>query len=536
PSQFRPIITNGTHPSTGRLYRNDWNDSLKHPYFTNVSKEAGITIEGYGHAATVADFNQDGWKDIYVSNDFLSCDILYINNRDGTFTDQARRYFKHTSANSMGQDVEDINNDGLEDVMVLDMDPEDNNRKKTMLSPANYRTYQNSDYYGYQYQYVRNTLQLNQGPRACANDSSGAPVFSDISFMAGVAETDWSWTPLVADFDRDGYKDMIITNGFPKDITDRDFMSFRRDAYSVATKQQLLEQIPEVKLKNYAYRNGHDLRFSDVTGEWGLTEPSFSNGAVYADLDNDGDLDVVVNNINEEAFVYENTLSGAAAHYLGVRFKGGAHNVNGIGAFATVYYNHSQKQVYENNPYRGYLSSLAAMAYFGLGDTATIDSLVIRWAPSKKQVIKNVKTDQVITVDIANANEADSWDQPLVNPYFRDVTAQAGINYTHRETDYIDFDRERLIPHKLSQFGPALSAGDINGDGLDDICIGGSAKYPGSFLVQQRDGKFTEQPMPVAATGKYENMGLLLFDADNDGDLDLYCASGSNEFPANTAA
>jgi len=539
PSQFRPIITNGSHPSTGRLYRNDWNDSLKHPVFTNVSKQAGITIEGYGHAATIADFNKDGWKDIYVSNDFLGPDILYINNHDGTFSDRSRSYFKHTSFNSMGQDVEDINNDGLEDIVVLDMNPEDNYRKKTMMGSPSYRTYQNSDHYGYQYQYVRNTLQLNQGRRGSKSDSVNAPIFSDISFYSGVAETDWSWTPLVADFNNDGFRDIIITNGFPKDITDRDFMNFRKESYGIANKQQLLQQIPEVKLKKYAYKNNGNLKFSDVTEEWGIKNPSFSNGAAYADLDNDGDLDCVINNINDEAFVYENTTntkSKISKNYLQIKFKGDKNNVNGLGAWAEIYYNKNQKQVYENNPYRGYLSSIEAKAFFGLDTLSKIDSVIIRWPGNKKQILKNVKVNQLLTVDIRNATLEDSWNNDaVVNSLFTDVTNSSGINYSHQETDFIDFDRERLIPHKLSQYGPGLAAGDVDGNGFDDICIGGSANFPGKFFLQQSDGKFIAKDLPSIENGtKHENMGLLLFDADGDGDLDLYCASGSNEFPANS--
>jgi hypothetical protein len=255
PNRFRPVLKDGSHANTDKLYRNDWNDSLHHPVFTNVSKEAGITIEGYGHAVTIADINKDGWKDIYVSNDYLSSDLLWINNKNGTFSEQLSTYFKHTSANAMGNDVIDINNDGLSDVIALDMNPEDNYRKKMMLNPNSYQTYQNTDYFGYGYQYVRNTLQLNQGPRVKQNDSIGPPIFSEISFYAGVAETDWSWTPMVADFDNDGNRDIIVTNGFPKDVTDHDFVAFRGTAYSVATKKQLLEQIPEVKIHNYAFKN-----------------------------------------------------------------------------------------------------------------------------------------------------------------------------------------------------------------------------------------------------------------------------------------
>ena len=549
PSVFRPIIKDGSFPSTGRLYRNDWDSAAGHPVFTNVTKQAGVTIEGYGHGVNIADFNRDGWKDIFVTNDFNSCDLLYINNHDGTFTNKATSYFKHTSANGMGQDVIDMNNDGLSDVVELDMNPEDNYRKKTMLGVASYHTYQNSDYFGYQYQYVRNSLQLNQGPGLRQNDSIGDPIFSDVSFLAGMAETDWSWTPLVTDFDNDGYRDIVVTNGFPRDVTDHDFIAFRRESSTIASEEYVLSQIPQVKIHNYAFHNKGNLptgqagiTFEDVTDKWGLMTPSFSNGSVYADLDNDGDMDMIVNNINDEAFVYENTTNAKHkinANYLKIKFEGDKNNVDGLGAWAEIYYNKDQKQFYENTPYRGYLSSIQPGAFFGLGKVTSVDSAIIRWPGNRKQVIKNVKTNQTLTVDIKNADLPDTWTiDPLVkDALFADVTTLSGINYVHKEKDFIDFDRERLIPHKLSQYGPGLAAGDIDGNGLDDICIGGSTDSSGKFLLQQKDGKFIMKSFPIADNKdpkSSEDMGLLLFDADGDGDLDLYCASGSDEFPANT--
>ncbi|TMI83266.1 MAG: RNA-binding protein [Bacteroidetes bacterium] len=541
PSIFRPIITDGSFPSTGKLYRNDWDSTLKHPVFTDVTKQAGVTTEGYGHGVNICDINRDGWKDIFVTNDFISNDLLYINNHDGTFTNKATSYFKHTSANGMGQDVIDINNDGLSDVVELDMDPEDNYRKKTMLGSANYYTYQKSDYFGYQYQYVRNSLQLNMGSRVNGNDSVGDPVFGDVGFMAGISETDWSWTPLVADFDNDGYRDIIVTNGFPRDVTDHDFIAFRRESSTIASEDYVLSQIPQVKLHNYAFQNKGNVHFDNATESWGLTVPSFSNGAVYADLDNDGDMDMVVNNINDEAFVYENTINAknkTTANYLEIKFRGDNRNIDGLGAWAEIYFNKNEKQFYENSPYRGYLSTIESGAFFGLGNVPVIDSVIIRWPGNKKQKLTNVKVNQTLLVDIKNASLPDSWTHDAItnSALFTDVTTSSGINYSHEEKDYIDFDRERLLPHKLSQYGPGLAAGDVDGNGLDDIFIGGSTDYPGTFFLQQSNGKFERKHLPLMAPNavRCENMGLLLFDADNDGDLDLYCTSGSDEFPANT--
>lgn len=541
PSIFRPIIKDGSFPSTGRLYRNDWSDSLHHPFFTDVTKQAGVTIEGYGHGVNICDINRDGWKDIFVTNDFISNDLLYINNHDGTFTNKAASYFKHTSANGMGQDVIDINNDGLSDVVELDMDPEDNYRKKTMLGSANYYTYQKSDYFGYQYQYVRNSLQLNMGPRVNEKDSIGDPVFGDIGFMAGISETDWSWTPLVADFDNDGYRDLIVTNGFPKDVTDHDFIAFRRESSTIASEDYVLSQIPQVKIHNYAFRNNGHTGFENVTDGWGLSVPSFSNGAVYVDLDNDGDMDMVVNNINDEAFVYQNTTNArnnTANNYLQIKFKGDDKNIDGLGAWAEIYYSNGRKQFYENSPYRGYLSTMQSGAFFGLGSVAVLDSVIIRWPGNKKQKLTNVKANQFLSVDIKNATLPDSWNSESIDngALFTDITTPSGIDYSHQEKDYIDFDRERLLPHKLSQYGPGLAAGDIDGNGLDDIFIGGSTDYPGKFFMQQGNGKFVMKDLPAmnANAPRCENMGLLLFDADGDGDLDLYCANGSDEFPANS--
>ncbi|MBD0374761.1 MAG: VCBS repeat-containing protein [Flavisolibacter sp.] len=547
PNTFRPILKNGENPNTDKLFRNDWSDSLQHPVFTNVSKEAGITIEGYGHGVTITDINKDGRKDIYVSNDFLSNNILYINNGPSpsggvTFTDEVKTYFKHTSENAMGQDVIDMNNDGLADVIELDMNPEDNYRKKMMMNPLSYQRYQNNDYYDYQYQYVRNIVQINQGPRVNGNDSIGAPVFSDIAFYSGIAETDWSWTPSVADFDNDGFRDIIITNGFPKDVTDHDFIAFRNQAYAIAEKKDILEQIPIIKISNYAYKNNGDLTFKDVTKDWGMSLPTFSNGAAYADLDNDGDLDIVINNINDEALVYENKLQDAnknTHHYLSVKLIGDSLNRNGLGTWVELYYDGKQ-QVYEQTPYRGYLSSVQVDPHFGLGAVSKIDSLVVKWPNGKKQVLNNVGVDQALTVKNSDAQQAYSWLQPVfaAHTLFTDITDSLGIRYQYQEADYIDFNIQKLLPHKFSEYGPALAAGDVNADGLEDVVIGGSMGHSPVVLLQQQNGTFTQNAILPNTTNEskpWEDMGILLFDADGDGDLDLYTASGGFEHEANSA-
>lgn len=543
PNRFRQVLKDGSNPNTDKLFRNDWNDSLHHPIFTNVSKEAGILIEGYGHAINITDINKDGWKDIYVTNDYISNDLLWINNHDGTFTEKLSTYFKHTSANAMGNDIIDINNDGLSDMITLDMNPEDNYRKKMMMNPSSYQTYQNSDYFGYNYQYVRNTLQINQGPTVKQNDSIGPPIFSDIAFYAGVAETDWSWTPMVADFDNDGNRDIIVTNGFPKDVTDHDFVAFRSAAYAVATKKQLLNQIPEVKIHNYAFRNNGDLKFTDATKEWGMTAPTFSNGAVYVDLDNDGDLDVVVNNINDEAGVYKNNerdINKDSAHYLQIQFAGDSLNKRGLGAWAELYYEHGKKQFLENSPYRGYLSSVDANAHFGLGKTTVVDSVIIRWPNGKMQRLLKVSSDQRLKVNSKDAKEPYSFSADVFakGTLFTEVTNAVNIHYEQQEKDFVDFNIQKLIPHKFSEYGPALAVGDVDGNGLDDMVTGGSFSFSGQLFLQQPDGKFIQKsilPNADINTKRWEDEGMLLFDADGDGDLDLYVSSGGYENERNTS-
>jgi mannose/cellobiose epimerase-like protein (N-acyl-D-glucosamine 2-epimerase family) len=533
PSAFHPDRKE-KFPGLGRLYRNDMDAVVKHPVFHDVSQQAGMQYEGYGHAATICDINNDGWKDIYVSDDFISNNILYINNHDGTFTNQVKDYFKHTSLNSMGQDVVDMNNDGLPDVVELDMNPEDNYRKKLMMGPSSYLIYQNFNSFGYQYQYVRNTLQLNQGPSVGQEDSTGIPAFADIGFLSGMSQTDWSWTPLISDFDNDSYRDLIVTNGFPKDVSDHDFAAYRKQSVSVQPIKELLKQIPQIKLHNYAFHNNGDLTFADRTADWGLSKASFSNGAAYADLDNDGAVDIVINNINDEAFVYRNTARDGdktATHFLQIKFIGNPQNINGLGATAAIFYNRGTQQVYDNNPYRGYLSTMQPMAHFGLGKTSLLDSVVIKWNNGMRQILRNIKADQVLTVKMEDAREPYIAEQPTVavNALFKEVTSGTGIHYKHREGDQIDFNFQHLLPHKLSEYCPALAAGDIDGDGWDDLVIGGNSNAPAQVFLQQANGSFRQRallpgaPYPV----NYEkDQGILLFDANGDGKPDLYVARG----------
>ncbi|MEX6689512.1 FG-GAP-like repeat-containing protein [Danxiaibacter flavus] len=542
PSTFRPKITDGSFPSTGRLYRNDWDSSFKHPVFTNITQQAGLTIEGYGHGVNITDINKDGWKDIFVTNDFLSNDLLYINNHDGTFTDKAASYLKHTSANGMGNDVIDINNDGLSDIVELDMNPGDNYRKKMMLGSSSYQTFQLNDFFKYQYQYVRNSLQINQGPRINQNDSVGDPIFSDIGFYSGVSETDWSWCPLVADFDNDGLRDLVVTNGFPKDVTDHDFIAFRQESAPIAPESNTLAQIPEVKLHNYGFRNIGNCRFDEMSNDWGLSKPSFSNGAAYADLDNDGDLDMIINNINDEASLYENTLMNSGSkneHYLSVQLNGDSLNLNGLGAWVELYYG-GNMQAYEQTPYRGYLSSIQMNPHFGLGTTTSIDSLVIKWPDGTKELLRNVAVDQTIKINKKNAKDNYSWQMPALaqNAAFKEVTGKLGVQYAHSQKDCIDFNIQKLLPHKLSEYGPSLAAGDVNGDGLDDIIVGGNSSFGTTALLQTPTGSFLQRTITntIESGDEYfQDMGTTLFDADGDGDLDLYVSRGGYECKGNTA-
>ncbi|GEO11899.1 VCBS repeat-containing protein [Segetibacter aerophilus] len=522
-----------------KLYRNEGSDSLGHPWFEDVSKEAGIHDEGYGLGIGIADVNKDGWKDIYVTNDFYGSDLLYINNQNGTFSNRAKESFKHTSQNAMGNDIADINNDGLADIIAVDMNPEDNYRKKKNMNGLNYFVHESIKNQGLVQQYVRNTLQLNNGFHTADSSNQLIPSFSDISFYAGVAETDWSWNPSLVDLDNDGYRDLIITNGYPRDVTDHDFAAYRAQAYQIASKKDLLAQVPQIKIPNYAFRNNGQLKFDNVTQEWGLEEPSFSDGAVYVDLDLDGDQDYVINNINGEAFLYNNQSEKFSKNnFLTIRFDGSSSNTKGIGAIAEIYYAGGKMQTMENSPYRGYLSTVEDNVHFGMGTASKVDSIIIKWPDGKQQVLQNIKTNQTITVTYKDAKEVLPAEEfSFSNALFANSTKDIGIDFRHTEFDFIDFNYQKLLPHKFSQYGPSIAVGDVDNNGLEDLFIGASASSTASLFLQQQGKKFIQKTLENY-TGKDvrrpEMMGVLLFDADGDNDLDLYTCSGSNEFAPNT--
>jgi enediyne biosynthesis protein E4 len=534
PNILRPAVNNGTYPSTDKLFRND-HTATGQPYFKDVSKEAGIVYEGLGLGVVIADVNQDGYPDIYASNDFLSSDILYLNQKNGTFKNVVKAAFPHTSLFGMGIDAADINNDGKIDFFQLDMMPEDNARQKQMLGKQDYdkKEISISASYNYQLQYMRNTLQINQGTEG------GTPYFSDMGLLAGVAKTDWSWATLLTDLDNDGRKDIFITTGYRKNITDLDFISFNQsnnyfgsDAAKNETREKLLAQVPEIQLRNYAYRNTQDLTFEDVSETWGLNELSYANGAVSVDLDKDGDMDLVVNNVDAEASIFKNkTLETLKNGYLKVNFKGNEGNIASIGATVTVW-TKGQAQRCDNYPIRGYLSSVERGVNFGLGQYTVVDSMQITWYNGLSEMQYNIPANQTQTVDIANAKplkkaiaSAKTLFEPLPNL----------LDYQHQEADFNDFKQITALHKMFSKNGASAAIGDINGDNLADIVIGGA--YRGSLnsiFLQQKNGQFNKQK--GIETPDMEIGDMVLFDADNDKDNDLLVVGGSNERPLSVAA
>jgi enediyne biosynthesis protein E4 len=521
-------LRDNPHPLAGdKLLRND------NGRFIEVTEDSGIysSVIGYGLGVVVSDVNLDGWPDLYIGNDFHENDYLYINQKDGTFKETSESSMAHTSRYTMGVDFADINNDAFPDLISMDMLPEDPKILKASQAEDQYDVYDFKINYGFSHQFARNTLQLN--------NQNGT--FSEIALLAGVAATDWSWSALFADFDLDGKKDLFVSNGILRRSNDLDYINFITvDSVQMRMKNEMserelmyIDKMPKIKLPNYLYRNNGDSTFSDVSETWGVEQPSYSNGAAYGDFDNDGDLDLVVNNVQEEAFLYENTTLAKGKtqpnHYLQVSLKGKPGNLYGVGA-KVVLYDSGKLQLQECMPTRGYQSAVDYRLLFGTGLAGESDSLLVIWNDGTFQKLRQVKSNQRLTLDQANASG--SFDYSVFHkgqPLFRRV--DAGISYRHWENKFVEFNREGLIPHMFSAEGPAAAVGDINNDGKEDIFLGGAKWKRGHVFIQTTGGKFKETDQPaLKADSTYEDVDAAFFDADGDKDIDLFVVSGGNEF------
>ncbi len=502
--------------SSDKLYRNDGE------FFTEITHSAGMVNKAWGLSASIGDFNGDNWPDVYVCNDFISPDMLYINNQDGTFSNQILNIMNHVSFSSMGSDFADINNDLLPDLMVLEMVPEDHIRSKRNMASMNTSSFKYMVKVGYHHQYMLNTLQLNQG--------NG--IFKEISQMSGLSKTDWSWAPLIADFNNDGFKDIFITNGILKEMGDQDFRNSLDEKFKQMKKpnfEEVTSMLPSNKQSNYCFKNNRDYTFSNVAKKWGLDAKSHSNGVAYADFDNDGDLDLVINNINDKAQIYRNN---DANNFIQIKLNGDKKNKFAIGSKITITVK-DNKQYQELYLSRGFLSSTHNSLNFGIGNETSIDEILIEWPNEQITSIKDVEANQIISINQKNSvksNKPSKEDNETlitkINP------TEKGISFKHKERQFDDFKNQILLPHSQSQNGPFITKADVNSDGLEDFFVGGAAGQPGELYIQSVKNNFVKQQIDLWINDKdYEDLGVLFFDADNDNDQDLYVVSGSSEFP-----
>ncbi len=503
--------------TSDHLFRNDGDK------FTDVTIQAKIINKEWGLSASIGDFNNDGWLDVYVANDFINPDYLYINNQDGTFTNEIDTRFKHIPYNGMGSDYADINNDFLPDLVVLDMLAEDHRRGKENMASMNTQGFWNMVESGYHYSFMANTLQLNNG-----NGS-----FSDIGQLAGISKTDWSWAPLIADFDNDGLKDIFVSNGIERELGNQDYKkeSLRQQKEKGAmTVDEIMSIMPSEKIANYIYRNKGDFTFEKMTEEWGLGKKVNTNGVAYADLDNDGDLDLVMNNMSDQATVYKNNSTN---NYINLKLIGDENNVKAIGAKVKIY-SKEKTQYQELFPSRGYQSSMGYQLNFGLGDEEIIDRIEVIWGDNSVLAMENVEVNQTLTFNKKDFKFDGEMPIKVPQNLTKHTPSDLGITYNHQENSFNDFDLQTLLPQKQSQKGPALSVADVNGDSLDDFYVGGALDQSGELYIQTKDGKFNRTNESLfSRESKYEDITSLFFDADADGDLDLYVGSGSYEVGEN---